>query len=152
MTKKAKLTTTQICEVVPTYRHPINALTAIRQPREVAALVSSIIDVDNGKEHFIVLHLNGNHRVAGYSKISTGTANKCDVHPRDVFQSAILAGSVSIVLAHNHPSGDTEPSPDDHKVTKRLKDAGEMLGIKVLDHVIIGHHGAFYSMQESGAF
>ena len=85
----------------------------------------------------MALYLNGAHQVVSYSTISIGTANASIVHPREVFQRAILAGAISLVVAHNHPSGNLTPSAEDYNVTKRLKEAGEVIGIQLLDHLII---------------
>lgn len=115
----------------------------ISKAKDVADFVRSKVLKDNTKEHFILLSLDASHKVISYSVISVGTANYSVVHPREVFQVAILSGAVAIIVAHNHPSGSSLPSDADHEVTKKLKDAGEVLGIKVLDHVIIGdvsHH------------
>ena len=83
------------------------------------------------------------HTIAGYSLTSTGTINSCQVHPREVFQNAILVGAVSILVGHNHPSGDLTPSKEDRSVTALIKEAGELLGIKCLDHVIVAEEGHF---------
>lgn len=101
---------------------------------------------DNSREHFIVIYLDGSNCVASYSVISTGTANSAQVHPREIFQRAVLAGAVSIIAAHNHPTGNTIPSLEDRSVTKRIKDAGEILGIKVLDSLIITNDSAYSIM------
>ena len=108
----------------------------IKGPNDVADFVRSVL-TDNSREHCVALYLDGAHQVVSYSIISIGTANMSVVHPREVFQRAILAGAISIIIAHNHPSGVLTPSDEDHKVTKRLKDAGEILGIKLLDHLIV---------------
>ncbi len=81
--------------------------------------------------------------------VSIGTINQTLAMPREVFRKAIALNAASIVLAHNHPSGDTTPSPEDLALTKRMKDAGEILGINVLDHFIIGHN-SYYSFKENG--
>lgn len=120
----------------------------IRSPEAIAKLARKIIR-ENGKEHVILFCLDGNHSVVAYNVVSVGTANSAPIHPREVFQPAILAGAVSIVLCHNHPSGNVEPSREDITVTKMLVEASKYLGIKLLDHVIVGetrHH----SMYEHG--
>jgi DNA repair protein RadC len=134
--KGARYTDTFIREVRATYQQTTSRLFAIKGPNHVADFVRSIL-TDNSREHFVALYLDGAHQVASYSIISIGTANASMVHPREVFQRAILAGAVSIIVAHNHPSGILTPSDEDHKVTQRLKDAGEILGIKLLDHLIV---------------
>ena len=115
-------------------------LSAIQGPDHVAQFVRSIL-TDNSREHFVALYLDGANQVVSYSIISIGTANMSIVHPREVFQRAILAGAVSIVVAHN-PSGILTPSQEDIEVT-RLEKAGDILAIKMLDHVIVtnvAHH------------
>ena len=129
-------TDTFIREVRATYQQTTSAVSGIKGPDDVAEFVRSIL-TDNSREHFVALYLDGAHQVAGYSIVSIGTANSTVAHPREVFQRAILAGAVSIIIAHNHPSGVLTPSDEDHKVTQRLKDAGEILGIKLLDHLIV---------------
>jgi DNA repair protein RadC len=93
------------------------------------------------KEHFIALFLDTKNRIIGEEVVSVGTVNSSIIHPREVFRSAIKASASSVVIVHNHPSGDSLPSKEDEEVTKMLCDAGELLGIKVLDHVIIGKDG-----------
>jgi len=90
------------------------------------------------KEHFYALFLDTKNRIIGEELISVGTLNSSLVHPREVFNPAIKASANAIILVHNHPSGDCEPSDEDEKITKKLCNGGDLLGIKVLDHVIIG--------------
>src|SRR5574344_324552 len=100
------------------------------------------------KEAFSVLLLNTKNKVIGVKTISLGTLDASIVHPREVFKSAILNSAKSIMIFHNHPSGDTEPSREDINITKRLVEGGNLLGIKVLDHIILGHNGNYLSMLE----
>jgi DNA repair protein RadC len=93
---------------------------------------------DKKKEHFYALYLDTKNYIISEECISVGTLNSSLIHPREVFNPAIKASANSIILAHNHPSGDCKPSGEDKEVTKKLQDAGKILGIKVLDHVIIG--------------
>lgn len=137
---------TFIREARVNYLHCENVMFKISGPADVANFVRSIL-TDNSREHFVALYLNAQHKVAAYSIVSIGTANFAPVAPREVFQRAVLTGAISLVLAHNHPSESTEPSTEDKMVTKRLRDAGELLGIKVLDHVIVTN-SAFLSMKE----
>jgi DNA repair protein RadC len=99
------------------------------------------------KEYLMVLHLDSKNRVLKDEIISIGTLNNTLIHPREVFKSAIKESSNSIILVHNHPSGDPTPSEEDKEMTKRLFDAGDLLDIKILDHVIIGKD-EFYSFRE----
>lgn len=93
--------------------------------------------VDNSREQFVALYLDASHSVACYSILSIGVANSALVHPRELFQRAVLAGAIAVIVAHNHPSGACKPSEADRSITKRLCDAGDVLGISVLDHVIV---------------
>ena len=101
------------------------------------------------QEHFFVLTLNGAHEVVKTNIISIGLANRTLVHPREVFRTAIKDNAVAVILAHNHPSGNTEPSPDDREVTVVMKKAGKVIGIEVIDHMVFGKKG-FYSFLEKG--
>lgn len=103
------------------------------------------------QEAFFVLTLNGKNAVINKHLVTLGVANSALIHPREVFRPAILDGAVSIIAAHNHPNGDPTPSPEDIRTTKQLNEAGELLQIKLLDHVIIGHGATPYkSLQEAG--
>lgn len=100
------------------------------------------------KEHFMILHLNTRNRIIKDEIVSIGTLNSFLIHPREVFKSAIKESANAIILVHNHPSGDIEPSEEDNKITEILFKAGDLLSIKVLDHVIIGHE-KYYSYKDS---
>ena len=93
------------------------------------------------------MYFDGSHCVVSYSIITIGIANQSLVHPREVFQRAILIGATAVVVAHNHPSGSLVPSQEDISVTNRLKEAGTLLGIQLLDHVIVSDF-AFKSLRE----
>jgi DNA repair protein RadC len=99
------------------------------------------------QERFLVLCLDARHGLLRLQPVSLGTARAALVHPRDVFAPAVRAGAVGVVVVHNHPSGDPRPSPEDLALTERLRQAGELLGIEVLDHVIVGE-GNFVSLAE----
>ena len=103
---------------------------------------------DNKKEHFMVLHLDTKNKIIKDEIISIGTLNASIIHPREVFKSAIKESANSIILVHNHPSGDSEPSIEDKEITEKLMEAGEILNIKVLDHVIIGKDN-YHSFKEN---
>lgn len=102
------------------------------------------------REHFVVMCLDTKNRVNALNTVSIGTLNSSQVHPREVFKPAILANSASIILVHNHPSGDPTPSQEDITVTKRLSEAGQILGIQVFDHIILGDE-RYVSLKERGA-
>lgn len=90
------------------------------------------------REHFMVVGLDAKHAVIGINTVSIGSVTLSIVHPREVFKPLILMNASAVILAHNHPSGDATPSPEDRALTRRLKDGGELLGIRVLDHVVLG--------------
>jgi DNA repair protein RadC len=102
------------------------------------------------REKFIVLLLDAKHRVIGVNTVSIGSLTASIVHPREVFKPAIAGNSAAVILAHNHPSGDPAPSLEDVELTKRLREAGELLGIRLLDHVILGD-GTHYSFVDADA-
>jgi len=101
------------------------------------------------QEHFIALYLNTKNQIIKEHLVSKGTLNASLVHPREVFNPAVKASANSVILVHNHPSGDPTPSKEDEVVTKNLVNAGELLGISVLDHIVIGDE-EFVSLREKG--
>ena len=125
-------------------------LPTIRSGSCVARLFRSWI-ADRAQEHFVVMTLDAKNRVQGIMTVSIGTTNSTPVHPRDVFAPAVAGMATSIVVAHNHPTGDPTPSASDHQVTKRLTDVGELLCIPLLDHLVIGDE-RFYSFAEASFF
>lgn len=118
-------------------------------PAEVAALLWRYLK-DTDREHFAALLLDTKNQLIGVTTVSVGDLSSALVHPREVFKPAILANAASIILAHNHPSGDPQPSPEDCQVTRRLQEAGQILGIEVLDHVVIGDASRWASLREKG--
>lgn len=102
------------------------------------------------QEQFICLSLNGNHVVEAVRIVSIGLVNRTVVHPREVFADPIVDRAAAVLLAHNHPSGNIEPSSEDREVTRRMKEAGNILGIPVLDHIILGKGDSYFSFLESG--
>jgi DNA repair protein RadC len=115
-------------------------------PDEVAALFMEEMRYLK-KEYFKVLFLNTKNEILSSEDTSIGNLNSSIVHPREVFRSAIKKGAAAIIVIHNHPSGNPLPSQNDLNITKRLKEAGELLGIPLLDHLIIGN-GVFVSLKE----
>jgi DNA repair protein RadC len=105
--------------------------------------------IEQDKEHFYVMHLNVKSQVLMVELVNIGTLNSSLVHPRETFRRAIVAGSASIIVAHNHPSGEVEPSDEDTKITKVLFEAGQLLGITMLDHVIFARD-RYFSFKENG--
>ena len=128
-----------VCELTKR-RYRGNKPREIRGPDDVVALVGRKLRRDP-REHFLVLLLNARHEVMAIETVSIGSLNASIVHPREVFRPAIINSAASIVLTHSHPSGDPEPSEEDLAITKRLVQAGELMGIGVLDHVIVASRG-----------
>ena len=106
---------------------------------------------DKKKEHFWAILLDTRSQLIKKAEISVGSLDSSIVHPREVFKEALSASAASVIFVHNHPSGDPAPSADDIKLTKRLVQAGEIMGIEVLDHVIIGNK-RFLSLKREGLF
>ena len=104
---------------------------------------------DPNKEFFIALYLNTKNGIIKQEVVSVGSLSANVVHPREVFRTACVVSASSIIVAHNHPSGDPAPSREDIEITKKLAEAGKMIGIELLDHVIIGHDRN-YGFKESG--
>jgi len=105
--------------------------------------------VSKRQEHFIVVTLNGSHAVINVRVVSIGLVNRTVVHPREIFYPAVQDNAVAIIVAHNHPSGNLEPSKEDIEITDKVKKAGEIMGIQLLDHLIISKNGLF-SLSEAG--
>lgn len=126
----------------PTEEHPV-----ISSPADVDRLLRNRIAYQE-REHFIALFLNTKNRVIDAHVVAIGTNGACPVHPREVFRPAIAAGAASVVVAHNHPSGDCSPSREDREVTERLSGAAALIGIELIDHVILGR--GHTSLKERG--
>ena len=119
----------------------------IERPQDALPLLSTIRD--QRREHFYCVYLNARNQVIRGEVISIGSLSSSIVHPREVFYPAIKHAAASVILSHNHPSGDVSPSRDDIKLTRRLIHAGSIMGIDVLDHIILGKD-CFLSMKEHG--
>lgn len=124
--------------------------TKISRPSDVVDVIRKFIENFNDREIFVVVCLSTKNDIAGINIVSIGTLNGTLAHPREVFKPAILNNASDIIIAHNHPSGDIQPSNEDVKLTKRLYESGEILGIEVLDHLIIGD--GYYSMKSENIF
>ena len=126
----------------------------VSNPRTVQEVLSKVLnsenEVDRMKEHFWVIGLSTRNAIQYIDLVSLGTLNASLVHPREVFRFSILKAVSSIILSHNHPSGDSEPSEEDLRITKRLVEAGKIIGIEVLDHIVIGSRDSFCSFKERG--
>jgi DNA repair protein RadC len=114
------------------------------------AILETEGEIDQNKEHFWVMGLDTKNQIQYLELVTLGLLDSTVVHPREVFRFAIMKGVKSIIVCHNHPSGDPQPSGQDKSLTKRLVAAGEVLGIEVLDHIIVGAAPAYYSLREGG--
>jgi len=121
--------------------------TEIIEPSAILPFLKAKVD-DYDKEHFIVVSLNTRNHIQAVDTVSMGTLTASLVHPREVFSCAIGRKSAKILLAHNHPSDETDPSDDDMKITKRIAEAGKILGIEVLDHIIFTRCNNYLSFKE----
>lgn len=122
----------------------------IRSSADASVLLHMhLADVD--REHFVVLLLDQKNKVIGINTVSVGSLTASVVHPREVFKPAILSNTANILIAHNHPSSDCQPSNEDRSLTKRLVECGKLLGINILDHIIIGDGtSAYFSFADEG--
>jgi DNA repair protein RadC len=127
----------------------IPARAVITSPADAWRLVSPRLALVD-REHFLAILLSSKHGVLDVVLVAIGTLNATLVHPREVFKEAIRRSAAAVVLAHNHPSGDPSPSPEDHALTAQLLAAGEILGIRVMDHIVVGD-GRFTSLRETSS-
>ena len=123
---------------------------SVKTPDEVVSLVRGRLR-GKKKEHFLVLLLDTRGQLIKTSEVSVGSLDSSIVHPREVFKEAMSASAASVIFVHNHPSGDPEPSEDDVKLTERLVQAGEIMGIDVLDHIIVCDRN-YLSLKSKGLF
>jgi DNA repair protein RadC len=130
---KAVMETLTVREEVAQYFKADRRYTAPAQVGELFSFLTS-----ETKEHFFTMHLDGKNRILCLDLVSVGSLNQTIVHPREVFKTALLTASAGLICVHNHPTGDPNPSSEDIAITRRLKEAGEILGINLLDHIIIG--------------
>jgi DNA repair protein RadC len=143
---------------------PLYRVALVREPGAVDAEVRTIRKAEDAaqifrplfreldREQFVVMLLDVRHRALGLNVVSFGSLTAAIVHPREVFKPAILANSAAVILAHNHPGGDPSPSAEDIEITRRLRESGEIIGIRVLDSIILGREPAFYSFVDAGRF
>jgi DNA repair protein RadC len=125
----------------------------VSSPDKVRDILEEVFELSElAEEVFILVCLDTKNKVTGLFKVSQGSLNSSIVHPREVFKRALMQNASSIILAHNHPSGDTTPSLEDISITKRLYEAGNLLGVEVLDHIIVGANGKYKSFKEDGLF
>jgi DNA repair protein RadC len=131
-----------------------NSTIEIRDSRDVATVFQDLLEledtIDRDKEHYYVMHVNARRQVHLVELVAIGTLNHATVHPRETFRRAIVEGSYSIIVAHNHPTGDVTPSDTDIRLTHTLQQAGELLLIPLLDHIIFtDKQKAFFSFLDN---
>ncbi len=143
-----EINTTHVREVKINYKSRKRVGETLRSPADVSEVLRKVLP-DNSREHFIALYLDGSHSVVGYSIVATGAATSCQVHPREIFQPAVLLGAVSLIIAHNHPSGSLVPSTEDRSVTDNIGKAARLMGVRLLDHIIVTDK-SYHSFQEEG--
>lgn len=141
---KAVYETLYVSEEVTGYLQPGQRYTAPQQVYDCFKFL-----MEETKEVFLTLHLDGKNRIVCCDLVSIGSLNQSIVHPREVFKTALLSNAAAVLLIHQHPTGDPTPSSEDIAITRRLREAGEIMGIKVLDHIIVGD-GEYLSFVERG--
>lgn len=142
------LATMELGRRIAKRRNSVTDEVIISQPGDVYDFLAPELR-DAMEEHFCVLLLNNKGKLLAQREVTRGTLTGSLVHPREVFKYAVAGNAAKIIVVHNHPSGDSAPSREDRNVTKMLKDAGEIMGIELVDHIIIGD-GNYYSFSDSG--
>jgi len=129
-----------------------NRKISITNPKEISDLLQKVLKAEpkseRMKEHFWGIYLNSRNDIIKIELIGLGILNANLIHPRETYAPALESRAESLIISHNHPSGDTEPSEDDLAITKRLVEAGKILGVRLQDHIIISEEKGFYSFQE----
>jgi DNA repair protein RadC len=125
----------------------------VQSPTEVAKVFQDLLaledTIDQEKEHYYIMHLDTRSQVNMVELVTIGVLNSSVVHPRETYRRAVIAGSAAIIIAHNHPSGEVDPSDEDTKVTKAMFEAGSILGINMLDHIIFTKD-KYFSFKNNG--
>ena len=120
----------------------------IRSPYDAYKLIKNFL-IDSDREKFVVACLDTKNQPVNISVVSIGSVNSAIVHPREVFKVAMLSNASKIICFHNHPSGNLKCSKEDENITNRLKECGEILGIELVDHIIIGDNDTYFSFKEN---
>ena len=140
---KAVYETLTVREDIGNYLNPNQRYTSPSQIFETFSFLRA-----ETKESFCSAHLDGKNRIVCLEIVSVGSLNQSIVTPRETFKTALLSNAAAIILVHNHPTGDPTPSTEDFEITRRLREAGDIIGIRILDHIIIGD--SYFSFVESG--
>ncbi len=120
----------------------------IRSPYDAYKLIKNFL-IDSDREKFVVACLDTKNQPVNISVVSIGSVNSAIVHPREVFKVAMLSNASKIICFHNHPSGNLKCSKEDENITNRLKECGEILGIELVDHIIVGDNDTYFSFKEN---
>jgi len=149
--KKFSYVDPHYCRVMMVKDAPVALGEPLKGPAGLAALVLAHVD-GLPREAVYSVPLDARRRPLAVVQVSVGTLTQSLAHPREIFQPVLLAGGAAVALAvlHNHPSGNPSPSPDDHALTRRLRESAEILGIPLVDHIIVGAEGTFFSYADSG--
>lgn len=137
-------------ELIKEESHKYEVDTKISKPQDLVDVLNLVCRINNNTEEvMLLLTLNTKNVITGWFEVSRGSINESIVHPREIFKRALTNNATSIVVAHNHPSGDPNPSKEDINITNRLKECGKLLGIDLIDHIIIGDE-KYVSLKEKG--
>jgi DNA repair protein RadC len=137
-----------VCELTKR-TYPARAETEIKGPEDAFRVLTQRFEHGEAREIFVAILLSARNTVIGIETISVGSLNASIVHPREVFQPAVAQSAASLILAHNHPSGNPDPSDDDLALTRRLVSVGDLMGIPIVDHLIVAG-GGFLSLKQQG--
>lgn len=149
--KKQTVITTYSLKVVKESAGKYDVSNKVSKPVDAADIFREVLDMEYLAEEVLAMAtLDTKNKVTGIFEVSRGSINSSIVHPREVFKRACLQNAASILIAHNHPSGDPAPSNEDINITARLKECGKLLGIELLDHIILGENSRFVSLKEKG--
>lgn len=137
-------------ELIKEESHKYEIDTRISKPKDLVDILNLVCRINNNTEEVMLLFtLNTKNVITGWFEVSRGSIDTSIVHPREIFKRALTNNATSIVVAHNHPSGDPNPSKEDINITNRLKECGKLLGINLIDHIIIGDE-KYVSLKEKG--
>ncbi len=137
-------------ELIKEESHKYEVDTKISKPQDLVDVLNLVCRINNNTEEvMLLLTLNTKNVITGWFEVSRGSIDTSIVHPREIFKRALTNNATSIVVAHNHPSGDPNPSKEDINITNRLKECGKLLGINLIDHIILGDE-KYVSLKEKG--
>ena len=131
--------------------HRYNLPTSVLGPEEAVRAINELMHLDTeAQEVFVTLFLDVKNHITGIHEVARGILSAAPIHPREVFKAAILSNTASMIIAHNHPSGDPQPSTEDRQITSKLVKIGELMDITIIDSIVIGDSRHYYSFKEKG--